>query len=193
MNRRSANSKSLLAILAFGLVCALTASAPVAEPWSAIISPDNSVQFTFVKDATPVFRLGLGGCGPNWAWVGVLAKEKAMGDKLVTTVPFVVNKANGDIIDIKFQAWKSAPRQVSFRYDLSAAKDVPVTMVIASLGVEKPFAKGKLTLSHADGTEGTVNLPFGRGVQPTTAWDVAAFIMSKPHPPATPETGSDLQ
>ena len=64
---------------------------------------------------------------------------------------------------------ESAPRQISFRYDLSAAKDVPVTMVIASLGVEKVFAKGKLALSHADGTEATLNLPFPRGGQPTTA------------------------
>ena len=143
MNRRCANSKSLSAILAFGLACALTASAPAAEPWSAIISPENSVQFSFVKDTTPVFRLGLGGWGPNWAWVGVGATEKAMGDKLVTTVPFVVNKANGEVIDIKFQAWKSAPRQVSFRYDLSAAKDVPVTMVIASLACGEAVCQGQ--------------------------------------------------
>jgi hypothetical protein len=156
-------------ILAFGLASALAVSALAAEPWSAIISPENSVQFSFVKNTTPVFRLGLGGWGPNWAWVGVGATEKATGDKLVATVPFVVNRANGEVIDIKFQAWKSAPRQISFRYDLSAAKDVPVTMVIASLGVEKAFAKGKLALSHADGTEATLNLPFGRSGQPTTA------------------------
>ena len=155
--------------LAFGLASASAINAPAAEPWSAIISPDNSVQFSFVKDTTPVFQLGLGGWGPNWAWVGVGATEKATGDKLITTVPFVVNKASGEVIDIKFQAWKSAPRQVSFRYDLSAAKDVPVTMVIASLGVEKAFAKVKLALSHADGTEATLNLPFPRGGQPTSA------------------------
>ena len=42
------------------------------------------------------------------------------------------------------------------------------------------------------------NMPFGISyVDPVLtiqqAWDVAAFIVSKPHPPATPETGSDLQ
>ena len=93
--------------LAFGLASASAVSALAAEPWSAIISPENSVQFSFVKDTTPVFRLGLGGWGPNWAWVGVGATEKATGDKLVTTVPFVVNKASGEVIDIKFQAWKA--------------------------------------------------------------------------------------
>lgn len=42
------------------------------------------------------------------------------------------------------------------------------------------------------------NMPFGISyVDPVLtvqqAWDVAAFMDSKPHPPATPETGSDLQ
>src|ERR1039458_8523138 len=63
-------------ILAFGLASASAVSAFAAEPWSAIISPENSLQFAFVKDTTPVFRLGLGGWGPNWAWVGVGATEK---------------------------------------------------------------------------------------------------------------------
>jgi thiosulfate dehydrogenase len=42
------------------------------------------------------------------------------------------------------------------------------------------------------------NMPFGISyVDPVLtlqqAWDVAAYMISKPHPPATPETGSDLQ
>jgi thiosulfate dehydrogenase len=42
------------------------------------------------------------------------------------------------------------------------------------------------------------NMPFGVSyLDPVLtvqqAWDVAAFMISKPHPPATPETGSDLQ
>ena len=154
--------------LALGLAFTGTASAPAAEPWSAIISPENSVQFTFAKDLTPVFRLGLGGWGPNWAWVGVGTTDKATDDKLILKVPFVVNRAKDEVIDITFQAWKSAPRQVSFRYTLAATNDVPITMLIASLGVEKAFTKGKLSLSHADGTEATLNLPFGRSAQPAT-------------------------
>ncbi len=42
------------------------------------------------------------------------------------------------------------------------------------------------------------NMPFGISYQDPVltvqqAWDVAAFMISKSHPPATPETGSDLQ
>jgi thiosulfate dehydrogenase len=42
------------------------------------------------------------------------------------------------------------------------------------------------------------NMPFGITYQTPVltvqqAWDVAAYIISKPHPPATPETESELQ
>lgn len=145
-----------------GLIAVATLSATfAAEPWSALVSPDNSLEFRFLKDNTPVFRLGLAGWGPNWQWVGLSAKEKAAGDKLAVSVPFVVNRANGEIITIDSQVWPSGPRELKFRYQLSAAKDVPVTMVIASLGVERAFAKGQWVLTHTDGQTSTLKLPVG--------------------------------
>ena len=154
---------SVTGILVAALLTATVARA--AEPWAAVLSPQNSLEFSFVKDDAAVARLGFVGWGPKWAWVGTGAQEKATGDRLVATAPFVVNKAGGEVIDIKFQAWKSSPRQVSFRYDLAAAKDVPVTMVVATLGLDKQFARGKLVQTHADGKESTVNLPFGRAAE----------------------------
>jgi hypothetical protein len=151
---------ALLAVL-------LTAAGAIgAEPWAAVMSPKNSLEFGFVKDETPVFKIALGGWGPNWSWVGLSSKQKADGDKLVASVPFVAGKAAGEVIDIKFQASKGSARQVVLRYDLTAAKDVPITMVIAALGVDGKLAQGKLVLSHADGTESTVKLPFGRQAKP---------------------------
>ena len=147
------------------LVAAILAAAPVAraaEPWSAVLSPQNSLEFSFLKDDAAVLHLSLGGWGPKWAWVGLRAQQKATGDRLAVTAPLVVNKAAGEVIDVKFQAWKSSPRQVSFRYDMTAAKDVPVTMVIAGLGVSKKMAKGKLVMTHVGGEESTWNLPLGR-------------------------------
>jgi hypothetical protein len=138
------------------------ASLENAGPWAAVVNPENSLDFNFVRGERPVFHLGLGGWGPNWAWVGVDSKDKANGQRLAAAVPFVVNQASGQVIDVKFQAWKSGPRQVSFRYDLSAAKDVPITMLIASLGVERPSAQGKLALTQSDGKEVVLNLPLGR-------------------------------
>ena len=160
--------RGVVPALAAGVLL-LASAARAAEPWAAVISPDNSLEFGFVKDDAPVCRLSLAGWGPKWAWIGLSAKEKAAGDRLTAAVPFVVNKAAGEAIDIKFEAWKSDPRQVSFRYDLTAAKDVPVTMVIVSFGVVMRPARGSLVLSHVDGKESTVNLPFGRAAKPLTA------------------------
>jgi len=156
----SPRGRCIAAVVAVALL--LGGSAGAAEPWSAVISPRNSLEFGFVKDDVPVCRLSLGGWGPKWAWVGVEAKDKAAGDTLTATVPFVVNKAAGEVIDITFEARKSGPRQVAFRYSLTAAKDVPVTMVIAGLGVLKPFAQGRVVLTHADGKETPMKLPLGR-------------------------------
>ena len=148
----------------------LTMSAAMAaEPWSALISPENSLEFRFLKGDASVARLSLGGWGPKWQWVGVGAKEKATGDKLSVSMPFIVNKANGEVIDIQFQAWKSGPREVKFRYDLTAAKDVPVTMVIANLVAENAFAQGEWVLTHADGTTSTLKLPVGITARPAAS------------------------
>ncbi len=122
-----------------------------------------------MKGQAPVARLGLGGWGPNWQWVGVSSRDKAGGEGLVTTVPFVVNQARGEVIEVRFQAAKTGPRQVSFRYDLKAAKDVPITMVMAGLGIDKAFARGQLKVFQANGLQSEQPLPFGRGSLPATS------------------------
>ena len=55
----------------------LASAAPAAEPWTALINPDNSLSFSFLRDDRPVFHLSLGGWGPKWAWVGLDAHQKA--------------------------------------------------------------------------------------------------------------------
>ena len=146
------------------------ASSVAAEsaPWSAVVSPENSLQTAFLRGETPVFRLGMGGWGPNWAWVGLASKERAATDRLAIQTPFVVNRAAGDVIDVKLEQWRSAPRTIRFQYDLAAARDVPLTMLIASLGVERAIP-GKIAFVLADGKQASVNLPLGRGAQPPVA------------------------
>jgi hypothetical protein len=164
----AATTRHLVCLAAVTLAMAL-ATASAAEPWTALIAPQNSLEFSFIKDDAVVFRLGMVGWGPNWAWTGLQAKDKAAGDRLAAATRFVVDRGRGGTIDIQFAAWKVAPRQVSFRYDLTAAQDVPLTMLIASLGVDKAFGQGKLVLSQVDGQESTVRLPFGRGGKPPVA------------------------
>src|SRR5258707_9402193 len=114
----------------------LDSPAPAAGPWSAVINPDNSLSFSFLRADLPVFEVGLGGWGPQWAWVGLEARQKADGKRLSVRAPFVVNKDKGEVIDVQFEAWQPAARQVAFRYDLESAKDVPLTLLIASVNFE---------------------------------------------------------
>jgi hypothetical protein len=167
------------------LLCAalfIAVQAWPAERWSAVISPDNSLEFTFVKDQAPVCRLGLGGWGPNWQWVGLTPPPGAQGERILTTVPFVVNQARGDVIEIGFQAAKTGPRQVAFSYRLSATNDVPITMLIASLSIDKAFGRGQLRLTHAGGQKSERPLPFGRGTVPATSNLAAKNIEPQTNP-----------
>jgi hypothetical protein len=159
---------------ALAAVLALASAAPAAAPWTALIDPNNSLAFQFLRDDKPVFQLSLGGWGPRWAWVGIDSRQKAKGDRLSIKVPFVVNKGKGEVIDVHFQAWQSGARQVAFRYDLESEQDVPLTMLMAALHFEAPGGAGALTLSHAGDKETKLALPI-RGVRPGPVASKAAF------------------
>jgi hypothetical protein len=153
-------------------------SAPAAEPWSALIDPDNSLSFGFLRGEQPVFRLGLGGWGPSWAWVGLSARQKAEGERLSLRVPFTVNKDKGEVIDVGFEAWQPAAKQVAFRYDLGADRDVPLTMLMAAVNFEAQGSQGTLTLTHDDGKETKLALPV-RGIRAAPATSKAALAFDK--------------
>lgn len=155
------------------LGCAIGARA--AEPWSAVISPDNSLRFHFARDGKPVFAVGLGGWGPKWAWVGIHAKDRATGEQLVTSAPFVANKERGEAISVKCQAGKSGERAVAFRYEMTAAKEVPLTLLIVSITTEKGTRGDQVTLDYADGKQEALTLPFGRYAKPVTSKAVFHF------------------
>jgi hypothetical protein len=158
----------------------LAATAPAAGPWSALINPDNSLSFDFLRDDRPVFRLGLGGWGPRWAWVGVQARGKAEGDRLSVRVPFVVNKEKGEVIDVRFEAWQPAPKQVAFRYDLESAQDVPLTMLMTAFNFEQQGSQGTLTLTHPEGKEKQTKLALPiRGIRTAPTTSLAAFAFEK--------------
>ena len=160
-----------------GLLAAmvLAAVAPAAETWSAIPSPNNSLQVAFVRGSQPVFQVALGGWGPKWSWKGLGSRQKAQGGKLAIDVPFVVDKAAGEVIDVKFNVAKAGPRQIALRFDLSAAKDVPLTMLIASVGVQKALQHGKLVLTGVDGKKTSRTLPFGIAGNPPAAKGVLSI------------------
>ncbi len=178
MNGQASRAVGLVGRLgaALAAIFLLSSGARAAGPWAALIDPDNSLSFNFLRDDRPVFRVGLGGWGPKWAWVGVESHQKAEGDRLSARVPFVVNKDKGEVIDVRFEAWQPGPRQVAFRYDLSADRDVPLTMLMAAVNFEPEGSQGTLTLTGADGKEGKRPLPVrGLGGAPATSRAALAF------------------
>lgn len=152
-------------LFALGLLLVASCSAP-APRWGAIAGPDNSLEFAFVRDGKPAFTIGLGGWGPSWQWVDVSSNARAAGDRYEATVPFVVDQGAGKVVTIGVEVWRSAFRQITFRYRLTADRDVPVTMVIASLNVPNPPAGSRLTLRPEGGTPVEVAVPFGRSSHP---------------------------
>ncbi len=153
-------------------------AAPAAAPWTALVQPDNSLSFNFLRGDRPVFQVGLGGWGPKWAWVGLQSRQMADGKRLTVRVPFVVNKDKGEVIDIQFSAWQPADRQVALRYDLEAAQDVPLTLLMASLNFEAQSSKGTLTLTHAEGKQTKLALPI-QGVRSAPTAEHAEFAFDQ--------------
>jgi hypothetical protein len=146
----------LIAMLASGLVARGDA------PWSAVVDPENSLSISFAQGTTPVFRLALGGWGPNWAWVGVSAKGMVQGEQLTVGTSFVVDQTRGQVIQIESRVSQTGPRKITLHYDLKSTRDVPLTMLINSLSVEKAAGNGKLVLTEQGGREQTLRLPLGR-------------------------------
>src|SRR5581483_4770093 len=98
---------------ALGLVLLLGPAAKAAEKWTAMIDPDNSLSFNFLHGERTAFHMGVIGWGPKWAWVGVGARDKAQGERLSVRTPFAVNKDQGEVIDLGFEAWQPGAKQVA--------------------------------------------------------------------------------
>ncbi len=163
---------------ALAVLFILGPAARAAEPWSALLDPDNSLSFSFHHGDQPVFRLGVGGWGPNWAWVGISARQKAEGDRLSVRAPFIVNKDRGEVIDVQFEAWHPAAKEIALRYDLDAARDVPLTMLMAAVNFEAQGSQGTVTLTHAADKQTKLVLPV-RGIRAVPATSQATFAFDK--------------
>jgi len=151
------------------LLCFPASARDAVNDWRALVAPDNSLSFMFLRGEEKVFTTALGGWGANWGWTDFRSTEKATGDELVLAAPFVANQAAGQIIQLKQRVWKSGERDISMAFELSATNDVPLTMLIANVGFEQNFQDGDIFFKHADGSEGKLPLSIGGpGQQPAT-------------------------
>jgi hypothetical protein len=197
--RRRAGVVGRCGWVALAALLILAPAAPAAGPWSALVDPDNSLSFNFLHDGRPVFRVGLSGWAPKWTWVGMQARQKGEDGRLAVRVPFVVNKDTGETIDVHFEAWQPAARQVAFRYDLESARDVPLTLLIAGVSFEPRDAQGTLTLTDPDGKPTKLTLPV-RGIrsvpsaaQADLAFDGAGTVGMRFDPPCPVAFDKDMR
>jgi hypothetical protein len=128
-------------------------------PWSAHLDPDDSLSFSFLHGEQVVFRFGLREWARGWVPIKTVARDRAKGDRLSVRVPFVIDKDKGEVIDVQFEAWQSGPQELTFRYELAAAQDVPLTSLAAALACEPEDRAATATLTHADDKEEQIVLP----------------------------------
>ena len=154
-----------MAILLGGLASGEVRAAEPHDGWRAMVSPENALAFVFFTGNDEVCSYSLAGWGANWSWVDFKSAAKTNADELALTAPFEVNKAAGQVITVKQRAWKNADAEISFQYDLSADKDVPLTTLAANISVDAKFQQGDILCKHADGSEGVIPLAGGGAVQ----------------------------
>ena len=135
-------------------------NAGASPSWMALVSTENSFNFTFYRDLKAVASVGAGGWAPAWGWRPFSARVHATGDDLTVAADLVANKAAGQILHVTLTARQAGPSGVSFQYYLNADKDVPLTMFVSSLTTGKDFQDGEATVLQSDGTEKKLPLSF---------------------------------
>lgn len=129
-----------------------------------LVDPENSLSFALLRGPKGAERavghVSMAGWGPNWAWTGIRSVDKPSGP-FVVSAPFVVNKARGQAIAVKLRVTKEGTRSVEFQYDLYADKDVPLTILAATVGFDKALA-GQF-IATAGGKQTSLPLPLSKG------------------------------
>jgi len=133
--------------------------------WAVLADSQNGFDFTLLRGHAAVGHVGIAGWGPNWAWAGIDGKPNAGDAAYEASGPFVVNQSAGQVIGVKLRVTQPDRRSLTFRYDLNADKDVPLTLLSPTLGIDQAMT-GKLDVV-ADGKEATATLPLSRGAYGT--------------------------
>jgi hypothetical protein len=142
----------------------------VSGPWSALIDPENSLAFNFRGGDRTAFKINFLGWGPQWAWVGVSAREKAEKGRIAARTQIVVNKGKGEVIDLRYEVSQPGAKQLALRYDLESARDVPITLLTTAISFDPSVGPGPLTLTHAENKQTKFDLPVrGKRSDPATS------------------------
>lgn len=132
------------------------------DGYVAAISPQNSFETWVLKDNAPALKINVAGWGPNWGWTSPpTSQARGTGNTITSTAPFTLNAKAGEKINVTCVATKTGPTTIEFRYTLSATRDIPLTMLIAGIGLPDKATKGQMTITSA-GKDSTIPFPNGR-------------------------------
>gem|GEM_PF-469160 len=144
--------------------------------WQTVISKENSFDFVFLRGTDRVFTTSILASATGWRGVQLQSNQKATGDELALSAPLAMGSESGQVILLKSRVWKSGEKEISFNYELSADKDVPLQQIISRIILDDQFKEGEVLLKHRDGTEGKLPLDVGGpGGQPESGTLVFRF------------------
>jgi len=144
--------------------------------WQAVISKENSFDFVFLRGTDRVFTTSILASATGWRGVTVQSNQKATGDELALSAPLAMGSESGQVILLKSRVWKSGEKEISFNYELSSDKDVPLQQIISRIILDDQFKEGEVLLKHRDGSEGKLPLDIGGpGFQPESGTLVFRF------------------
>ena len=160
------------AVAAVAMLMGLMATAGPArgaEPWTVVVSPDNSFSTLLAKDGRAVLEAQIVTWGPNWAWVGSpSSRERAVGGKLKISGPM---KIAGETVTMACEAQKSGEQTVTYKYELTAEKDVPLTTLVNSLTVNSSVS-GEIVVTKVNEDPQTLPIPERRLAVPDEATEL---------------------
>ena len=155
------------AIAAVGLgLIAMSGQALGDDAWAAMVSPTNSFEALFAKDGKPILSAQMMGWGPKWAWAGSpSSQDKAVGGELKLRG---LVKISGQPVQVACEACKSGQRTVTYKYELTAEKDVPLLSLVTAFAVS-PSLTGEILVAKANGHQQRLPIPQQRMAAPGDA------------------------
>lgn len=130
---------------ALAAVLVLAPAGRAADPWTALADPENSLSVRVLRGGESVFRVGLAGWGPKWAWVGMQSKWEADGDGKPTKLALPVRGVRpGPVAATASLAFdRGGAVEVKFDPPCPVAFDNAMRVVLAA----DTFPKGKRSVT----------------------------------------------
>jgi len=146
-------------LLCFGLGLVAATALAKSESWSVVPVPDNNYEAFVLSNDRPVLKTEVIAWKPNWVWVDVpQAVNTTSSNELGLRSSIILNETAKDELGIGFTARQIDTRSVIYQYELSAGKDLDLTMLAVSFSLAGTYT-GEAVMTQADGTKKTFLLP----------------------------------